>query len=183
MRVVRDIAVILLLIVLTMLLLVGLVIGVQLLMGVEFGGVTSNQESARPCGMWYCVTPEVPVCCSLLVEATVTPEPVLCDCSIVTETPFVLTSTPHGTEPPRTLGPTNTPEVISTPVLTNTPVVTNTPIPTSTNPIPTATSLPEPTNKPKCNRGLGNRSEGCDPPGSDGKPGNAGEENERNFKH
>ena len=171
MRVVRDISASILLIVLTMLAIIGILIGVQFLLHNISDDINSNRKSLEPCGVCY------------LVEATVTPEPVLCDCSVVTETPFVLTSTPHGTEPPRTLGPTNTPEVISTPILTNTPVVTNTPIPTSTNPIPTATSLPEPTNKPKCNRGLGNGSEGCDPPGSDGKPGNAGEENERNFKH
>jgi len=37
---------------------------------------------------------------------------------------------------------------------------------------------PEPTKKPKCNRGLGNGSEGCDPGNSGGKPGSAGEGNE-----
>lgn len=35
----------------------------------------------------------------------------------------------------------------------------------------------EPTQEPKCNRGLGNGSEGCDPGNSPGKPGRAGEDN------
>lgn len=54
------------------------------------------------------------------------------------------------------------------------------PTPTSTPPPPqdTPTPQPVPTPKPKCNRGLGNWSEGCDPGNSGGKPGAAGEKNE-----
>ena len=40
---------------------------------------------------------------------------------------------------------------------------------------PTETPVPP---KPKCNRGLGNGSEDCDPGNSGGKPGAAGEDNE-----
>ena len=51
-----------------------------------------------------------------------------------------------------------------------------TPVPTETKePTPTETPVPP---KPKCNRGLGNGSEGCDPGNSGGKPGAAGEDNE-----
>ena len=50
-------------------------------------------------------------------------------------------------------------------------------IPPTTTPVPTEPP-PEPTKKPKCNRGLGNGSEGCDPGNSGGKPGSAGEDNE-----
>lgn len=52
--------------------------------------------------------------------------------------------------------------------------------PTATVPPPdsTPTPRPEPTTKPKCNRGLGNGAEGCDPGNSGGKPGSAGEGNE-----
>ena len=35
-----------------------------------------------------------------------------------------------------------------------------------------------PTEKPNCNRGLGNGAENCDPGNSGGKPGSAGEDNE-----
>jgi hypothetical protein len=42
--------------------------------------------------------------------------------------------------------------------------------------VPTKEPTPEPTEK--CNRGLGNGSEGCDPGNSGGKPGAAGEGNE-----
>jgi hypothetical protein len=41
---------------------------------------------------------------------------------------------------------------------------------------PTATPEPEPTDKPHCNRGLGNGPEDCDPGNSGGKPGKAGED-------
>ena len=50
-------------------------------------------------------------------------------------------------------------------------------VPPTTTPVPTEPP-PEPTKKPKCNRGLGNGSEGCDPGNSGGKPGSAGEDNE-----
>jgi len=53
-----------------------------------------------------------------------------------------------------------------------------TPVPTEEStkePPPTETPAPS---KPKCNRGLGNGSEGCDPGNSGGKPGAAGEDNE-----
>ena len=52
---------------------------------------------------------------------------------------------------------------------------TPTPDPT---PTPPPEPTPEPTPKPKCNRGLGNGSENCDPGNSGGKPGAAGEGNE-----
>ena len=55
-----------------------------------------------------------------------------------------------------------------------TPVPTDEPTREPTPPPPTET--PEP--KPKCNRGLGNGSEDCDPGNSGGKPGAAGEDNE-----
>ena len=55
-----------------------------------------------------------------------------------------------------------------------TPVPPETPTKEPTPPPPTET--PEP--KPKCNRGLGNGSEDCDPGNSGGKPGAAGEDNE-----
>ena len=66
-----------------------------------------------------------------------------------------------------------------------TPKETHTPQPTPTDkPQPTPTEKPDPTpkptktEKPKCNRGLGNGSENCDPGNSGGKPGKAGEDNE-----
>jgi len=60
-----------------------------------------------------------------------------------------------------------------------TSVPTDEPNPTPP-PNPTPTDFPDPTKtpKPKCNRGLGNGSEGCDPGNSGGKPGSAGEDNE-----
>ena len=48
-------------------------------------------------------------------------------------------------------------------------------VPPTDTPVP---PTPEPTEKPKCNRGLGNGSENCDPGNSGGKPGAAGEDNE-----
>ena len=48
----------------------------------------------------------------------------------------------------------------------------STPVPT-----PAPTSVP-PTERPPCNRGLGNGAEGCDPGNSSGRPGAAGEQNE-----
>ena len=54
---------------------------------------------------------------------------------------------------------------------------TNEPTPVPPTPTPEPT-LPPPPEKPKCNRGLGNGSEGCDPGNSGGKPGAAGEDNE-----
>jgi hypothetical protein len=67
------------------------------------------------------------------------------------------------------------------PLITPTPTHGNgedtpTPVITPTEPVPSET--PEPTEKPKCNRGLGNNEEGCDPGNSGGKPGAAGEDNE-----
>ena len=64
---------------------------------------------------------------------------------------------------------------ISTPV--ETPEKNRTPPPPPPPPA-TSTPRPKPTDKPKCNRGLGNDSEGCDPGNSAGKPGAAGEDNE-----
>lgn len=53
---------------------------------------------------------------------------------------------------------------------------TETPAPTPTPPTETPSPPgPTPTKKPKCNRGLGNGAEGCDPGNSAGKPGSAGE--------
>jgi len=45
-------------------------------------------------------------------------------------------------------------------------------------PVPTEKPTEQPTEQPKCNRGLGNGSENCDPGNSGGKPGSAGEDNE-----
>jgi len=62
----------------------------------------------------------------------------------------------------------------------STPVETPDPVP-SPDPKPTPVPTPPPTDEPdkeKCNRGLGNASEGCDPGNSGGKPGSAGEDNE-----
>ncbi len=64
--------------------------------------------------------------------------------------------------------PTDTPP-------TKPPVATE---PTDRPPTPVPSDTPEPTEKPKCNRGLGNGAENCDPGNSGGKPGNAGESNE-----
>ena len=65
------------------------------------------------------------------------------------------------------------PEPIETPEPRSSPTPKPTPQDT---PVPT----PEPTRveKPKCNRGLGNLDEGCDPGNSGGRPGAAGEDNE-----
>lgn len=183
MQTARSIAGILLILALTTLILVLVILGVDQVL--DASNVNSEQ-----CGMWYCNNPadvnrdgEVNVLdvqavvnvylndngdpfevCSLVEQPTVTPTAVLCECDCITETPLVPTATPtHGTPPPtatRTPGPSPTPEPSSTP------------IPTSTH-IP-----PEPTDKPKCNRGLGNNEEGCDPGNSGGNPGNAGEDNE-----
>ena len=49
--------------------------------------------------------------------------------------------------------------------------------PTVTQAAPDPTEGPAPTVE-RCNRGLGNGSEGCDPGNSGGRPGSAGEENE-----
>ena len=61
----------------------------------------------------------------------------------------------------------------STPRSTSVPTDVPTSVPTDVPP-----TLVPPTPKPKCNRGLGNLSEGCDPGQSGGKPGSAGEDNE-----
>ena len=61
--------------------------------------------------------------------------------------------------------------------IVETPDPSETPPPTETPPPPTPPTE-EPTEKPKCNRGLGNGSENCDPGNSGGKPGAAGEDNE-----
>lgn len=98
--------------------------------------------------------------CSLVEQPTVTPtptSPVLCEALVVP------TATPtHGTPPPAT----------------RTPEPDNTSEPSSTDVPPSTEMPPEPTDKPKCNRGLGNGSEECDPGNSGGKPGSAGENNE-----
>ena len=75
------------------------------------------------------------------------------------------------------------PEPGETPTPRGSPTPRGTPPPPST-PTPSGTPDPEPTPeptktpKPKCNRGLGNLSENCDPGRSGGKPGAAGEDNE-----
>ena len=58
-----------------------------------------------------------------------------------------------------------------------TPEKNETPIPPdpTPKPEPTPTDPPDPVEQPKCNRGLGNGSEECDPGNSSGKPGKAGE--------
>lgn len=68
------------------------------------------------------------------------------------------------------------PEPGQTPTPQSSPTAQDTP----TIPPSTPTSIPEPTKtpKPKCNRGLGNLDEGCDPGNSSGRPGAAGEDNE-----
>lgn len=117
--------------------------------------------------------PEVALQCPLEVELpTATPTVVLCECNCATETPVVLTATP--TLPPsvtRTPGPSLTPRPSPTPEASSTPESTPTDVP------------PKPTDKPRCNRGLGNNEEGCDPGNSGGKPGNAGEGNEPGGPH
>jgi hypothetical protein len=60
----------------------------------------------------------------------------------------------------------------------NLPPITPTEPPSDVTPTPVPSDTPEPTEKPKCNRGLGNNEEGCDPGNSGGKPGAAGEDNE-----
>ncbi len=81
--------------------------------------------------------------------------------------------TPQATPTP---GPTETPRPTAT---VGEPTPTEKPVPSPTpKPEPTATDSPPPTEKPKCNRGLGNGSEGCDPGNSGGNPGSAGEGHE-----
>ena len=60
---------------------------------------------------------------------------------------------------------------------TDIPTKEPTDVPPEKTPTPEPT-LPPPPEKPKCNRGLGNGPEGCDPGNSTGKPGAAGEDNE-----
>ncbi len=66
---------------------------------------------------------------------------------------------------------------------TSTPVPTNGPEATPTNPPP---DTPEPPDKEKCNRGIGNNSEGCDPGNSSGQGRgegrDAGEDRDENKK-
>ncbi len=132
-------------------------------------------------------------CCSCsygLLEADVSASPTatLAACQVDTATPQLESTATPGVSPTPTerdpqetptsdptLGPTPTvPTTTPTPVVTDT---TPTVIPSSTpTPEPTATHTPPPTEKPKCNRGLGNGSEGCDPGNSGGKPGGAGED-------
>jgi hypothetical protein len=129
-----------------------------------------NRECCQSQGS-VLVVPEVQLQCPIIEELpTATPTVVLCECDCTTETPVVPTATPtHGTPPPTD---TRTPEP------TNTPVPSSTPEPTPTDIPPPTEVPPEPTDKPKCNRGLGNNEEGCDPGNSGGNPGNAGEDNE-----
>jgi len=163
----RNIVAVLLILAITAFVLTLMIFGVRYV-------IDSPNVDQEQCGMRYCATPEVLVCPVVVMEQpTATSTAVLCECNCATETPVILTATP--TLPPnvtRTPGPSPTPGPSSTPELTSTPEASPTPMPTSTH-IP-----PEPTDKPKCNRGLGNNEEGCDPGNSGGKPGNAGEGNE-----
>lgn len=114
---------------------------------------------------------ECPACC------VVEPTPVQ-GCVAFTATP---TATPEatGTPAPTERAPTATP----TPVIQPTPtriVPTLTPVSPTATPRPTEQPTPRPTPVPtveveKCNRGLGNGSEECDPGNSGGQPGKAGE--------
>lgn len=195
MRIARDIAVTLLLIVLTVVLLVGVLIGVQSLLHSHMGGGTSNIYDVNGDGRVdvldvqlivneYLGRDGVPLTCPSIMSlftvtptlvpcgrSTVTPTVVVCECD-VTETPLVPTATPPATETPRTPEPTDPPESTSTPRPTNTvPAPTNTSSPEPTNP-------PQPTERVKCDRGLGNGATNCDPGNSTPQPGGAGERNE-----
>jgi outer membrane biosynthesis protein TonB len=149
----KNIAGVLLILVLTALVLVVLILGVDKVL-------ETNSVDPVQCGMWYCVTPEVLACPAIVEE-----QPTATSTAVLCETPVVPTATPtHGTPPSvtRTLDPTNHPKPSSTPELISTPEITNTPEPTSTDVSPEPTKTP----KPKCNKGEGNGGEGCDPGGN-----------------
>ena len=99
-----------------------------------------------------------------VAEPTATPTPTAQVCTGGTDLPTAdptatkvgpgSTATPRptdGVQPTETPGPTDTPTVPAGPTVTDAP------------PAPTPTVPPEPTDKPKCNKGGGNDSEGCDP--------------------
>ena len=108
--------------------------------------------------------------------ATPTPTETLPVCQITPGGPEV-TVEPTDTHTSPTEQPTNLPTDTPPPGPTATPEPTDLPKPT---PTVEPTDVPEPTRtpKPKCNRGLGNGAEGCDPGNSGGQPGGAGEDNE-----
>jgi hypothetical protein len=120
------------------------------------GGIDVESRSGNNSGV-HVEHNDCPSCCGL-AEVVVTAAP----------TPTDVPNCEVGSPTPSTPWPTSTPEL--------------TPTATVVEPTPTVepTDIPEPTPtvKPKCNRGLGNYEEGCDPGNSGGKPGEAGEEHE-----
>ncbi len=97
------------------------------------------------------VSQGIQACPFVLESVTVTPTGTLTETPVVTATPLLLLTATRTLESSPAPGPSSTPQ----------PNPTNVP--------------PEPTNEVKCNRGLGNGSEGCDPGSSGGNPGKAGE--------
>lgn len=136
-----------------------------------------GRECCIPCTATPTDTPVPPTCCTICATPDVhaTPTPTRDSICTITQIPTATdwyAPTATATAVPATA--TNKPGCSITPGTTVDAI--ETPIPNTVEP----TEVGEPTEKPKCNRGVGNGSENCDPGNSsgqgDGKGRRAGED-------